>query len=92
MRSRTQGVYQPTITAGRRSTRRCRRATCARAPCSYTASRGLWWGSTGPSSGPEAYLRSRQVEVVVLDDPDCLRLMTRFIAEHPDLWNEDIGE
>jgi cytosine deaminase len=43
-------------------------------------------------SGPEAYLRSRQVEVVVLDDPDCLRLMTRFIAEHPDLWNEDIGE
>jgi cytosine deaminase len=43
-------------------------------------------------SGPEAYLRSRQVEVVVLDDPDCLRLMTRFIAENPDLWNEDIGE
>ncbi len=43
-------------------------------------------------SGPEAYLRSRQVEVVVLDDPDCLRLMTRFIAEHADLWNEDIGE
>ena len=42
--------------------------------------------------GPEAYLRSRNVEVVVLDDPDCLRLMTRFIAEHPDLWNEDIGE
>jgi len=27
-----------------------------------------------------------------VDDPVCVDLMTIFIAEHPDLWNEDIGE
>jgi cytosine deaminase len=32
------------------------------------------------------------VEVLVLDDPECVELMTRFIAEHPALWFEDIGE
>lgn len=42
--------------------------------------------------GNEAYLRSRGVEVVVLDDPDCKRLMDEFIARFPDVWNEDIGE
>jgi cytosine deaminase len=31
------------------------------------------------------------VEVVVLDDPDCIELMTRFIRERPDLWLEDIA-
>jgi cytosine/creatinine deaminase len=42
--------------------------------------------------GGEDYLRSRGVEVVVLDDPGCVRLMTDFIARYPELWNEDIGE
>jgi cytosine deaminase len=42
--------------------------------------------------GPEDYLRSRGVEIVIVDDPECRRLMTDFIKEHPDLWNEDIGE
>ncbi len=42
--------------------------------------------------GAEELLRSRGIEVVVLDDPRCVDLMTRFIAEKPDLWNEDIGE
>lgn len=42
--------------------------------------------------GPEDYLRSRGVELVILDDPTCIRLMEEFIAAHPDLWNEDIGE
>jgi creatinine deaminase len=42
--------------------------------------------------GEEALLASRGVEVVVLDDPTCVELMTTFIAEHPDVWNEDIGE
>lgn len=31
------------------------------------------------------------VEVILLDDPDCVRMMTDFIAARPDLWNEDIG-
>jgi cytosine deaminase len=40
----------------------------------------------------EAYLRSRGVEVVVLDDPECKRLMDEFIERYPEIWNEDIGE
>ena len=36
-------------------------------------------------------LRGHGVEVVLLNDPGCIRLMSRFIAEHPDLWDEDIA-
>ncbi len=42
--------------------------------------------------GNEALLRERGVEVVVADDADCIALMARFIAEKPELWNEDIAE
>jgi cytosine deaminase len=42
--------------------------------------------------GGEDYLRSRGVEVVVLDDPECVAMMEAFIAANPTLWNEDIGE
>ena len=42
--------------------------------------------------GEEALLRSRGVEVEVVDDWRCVELMTRFIAAHPELWDEDIGE
>lgn len=42
--------------------------------------------------GGEALLRSRGVEVVVLDSAECVELMAAFIAAHPDVWNEDIGE
>jgi len=41
--------------------------------------------------GEEQLLRSRGVEVQVLDNPECIALMEQFIREHPDLWNEDIG-
>ncbi|KAI2629725.1 putative cytosine deaminase [Hypoxylon sp. NC1633] len=41
--------------------------------------------------GGEAYLKQRGVEVVVVDSPECKELMDRFIAEKPDVWNEDIG-
>jgi cytosine/creatinine deaminase len=41
--------------------------------------------------GGEDLLVSRGVEVVVLDDDDCVRMMRTFIAENPTLWNEDIG-
>lgn len=36
-------------------------------------------------------LRSRGVEVIVIDDPQATELMADFITEHPGLWNEDIG-
>jgi cytosine deaminase len=42
--------------------------------------------------GGESLLRSRGVEVVNLDSTDCHELLGDFIAEHPDVWNEDIGE
>ena len=42
--------------------------------------------------GGEELLRSRGVEVVVLDDAECVELMRAFIAAHPEVWNEDIGE
>jgi creatinine deaminase len=42
--------------------------------------------------GNEEFLRQRGVEVVILDDPRCVELMARCIAERPELWNEDIGE
>src|ERR671939_1196631 len=41
--------------------------------------------------GEEELLRSRGVRVDVLQDETCVRLMTDFIAAHPELWNEDIG-
>jgi cytosine deaminase len=42
--------------------------------------------------GEEELLRSRGVEVIVLDDAECVAMMEAFIAAEPTLWNEDIGE
>ncbi len=42
--------------------------------------------------GGEDLLRSRGVEVVNLDSDACVALMDAFIAAHPEIWNEDIGE
>jgi cytosine deaminase len=42
--------------------------------------------------GPENWLRSRGVDIVVLDRVDCMRMMEEFIKSNPDLWFEDIGE
>ena len=41
--------------------------------------------------GGHDWLGENGVEVVVLDDTECISLMTDFIAQHPELWNEDIG-
>ena len=42
--------------------------------------------------GEEDLLRSRGVRVDVVQDAGCVALMRRFIADHPALWHEDIGE
>ena len=42
--------------------------------------------------GAEHLFEEACVEVVRLDDPECKAMMADFIAEHPDLWNEDIGD
>ncbi len=41
--------------------------------------------------GEEELLRSRGVQLTVLDDPECIELMARMMREKPVLWNEDIG-
>ena len=41
--------------------------------------------------GPEDYVRSRGVELIILNDPECIQMIRDFIAAKPGLWNEDIG-
>jgi creatinine deaminase len=48
-------------------------------------------GENRTFQGPEDYLRQRGVELVIVDSPECVQLMTDFIAAKPELWNEDIG-
>ncbi len=47
-------------------------------------------GENKTFGGNEEFLRSRGVEVVVLNDPACIAMMEHFIATQPQLWNEDI--
>lgn len=42
--------------------------------------------------GAEDLFRQHGVDVVILDDPACIRMMHDFIRAHADLWNEDIGK
>jgi cytosine deaminase len=49
-------------------------------------------GENTTFGGNEDLLRERGVDVIIADDPDCIALMTRFIEEKPELWNEDIAE
>jgi cytosine/creatinine deaminase len=41
--------------------------------------------------GSEETLRSHGIAVEVLQDPECVQLMKRFIHQHPELWHEDIA-
>ncbi len=49
-------------------------------------------GENRTFKGPEQYLRSRGVELSILDSRECIEMMESFKEENPDLWNEDIGE
>ncbi len=42
--------------------------------------------------GPEDYSASRGIELVILNDPECIQMMQDFIRNKPELWSEDIGE
>jgi creatinine deaminase len=48
-------------------------------------------GENRTFQGPEAYVRSRGVDVTVVDNAACVKLMEDFIRDKPSLWNEDIG-
>jgi creatinine deaminase len=86
--------------AGRLKARDYQRATLysTLSPCDMCSGAALLYkiprvviGENRTFQGPEDYLRSRGVQLTILDDPLCLALMTEFIAEHPSVWNEDIG-
>lgn len=49
-------------------------------------------GENKTFKGPEDYVRSRGVELIILNDLTCIKLMEDFISSNPKLWNEDIGE
>lgn len=48
-------------------------------------------GEAETFAGDIPFLRSRGIEVELLDDENCKALMRRFQNEHPEIWNEDIG-
>lgn len=49
-------------------------------------------GESETFAGGMAWLRESGVLVIDLDDAECKDLLGRFIEEHPEVWNEDIGE
>jgi len=49
-------------------------------------------GDSRTFAGGLEWLRENGVEVIDLDNRECRELMETFIAAHPDIWNEDIGE
>ena len=68
-------------------------------PCSMCSGATLLYGipklvvgENKTFQGPEAYVRSKGVEVEILQDAECIKLMEDFIAAEPELWKEDIGD
>jgi cytosine deaminase len=49
-------------------------------------------GESRTFSGGHDWLAGLGVEILDLDDPECIELLGSFVAEHPELWGEDIGE
>lgn len=49
-------------------------------------------GESRTFPGAREFMESHGVEVIDLDDPECIAMMENFIRENPALWNEDIGE
>jgi len=86
--------------AGRLTAKEYQRATLysTLSPCDMCSGTALLYkipkvviGENVTFQGPEEYVRSRGVELVILQDPACIQLMRDFIANRPALWNEDIG-
>jgi creatinine deaminase len=87
--------------AGRLSATDYRRATLysTLSPCDMCSGTALLYniprivvGENRTFQGPEEYVRSRGVQVDIVNSDECIALMQQFIAAHPELWNEDIGE
>ena len=87
--------------AGRVSAEDYRRATLysTLSPCDMCSGAILLYqipkvvvGENQTFSGPEDYVKSRGVELEIVDDQECKNLMHSFIEANPKLWSEDIGE
>jgi cytosine deaminase len=85
--------------AGRQRSYRDKIMVTTLAPCWYCSGlirqfgiRTLVVGESRNFSGGLDWLRSLGVKVIDLDSQECSDLLTGFIAEHPEIWNEDIGE
>ena len=87
--------------AGRLQAAEYRRATLysTLSPCDMCSGAVLLYGiprvvigENRTFQGPEDYLRSRGVELELVDDSSCRELMEKFISTSPALWQEDIGE
>jgi cytosine deaminase len=86
--------------AGRLTAREYRRCVLysTLSPCDMCSGTALLYriprivvGENQTFQGPETYVRSRGVDLVIVNDAECIRLMREFIAARPELWNEDIG-
>ena len=86
--------------AGRLTARDYARATLysTLSPCDMCSGAALLYkisrivvGENRTFQGPEGLLRSRGVQLEIADDPECIRMMEKFIRDRPELWNEDIG-
>lgn len=86
--------------AGRLSARAYARSTLysTLSPCDMCSGTALLYkipkvivGENKTFQGPEEYVRSRGVDLTIVDDPRCIALMEAFIRDQPELWNEDIG-
>ena len=87
--------------AGRLKAADYRRATLysTLSPCDMCSGTALLYeipriviGENRNFQGPEEYVASRGVELEIVDDPECVEMMARFIDENRALWDEDIGE
>ena len=87
--------------AGRLKAADYRRATLysTLSPCDMCSGTALLYdipkiviGENRTFQGPEDYMRSRGVELEIVNSNECYQLMQEFIADKPELWNEDIGE
>jgi creatinine deaminase len=87
--------------AGRLSAKDYRKSTLysTLSPCDMCSGAALLYGiptivvgENRNFQGPEDYVRSRGVNLIIMDDKECISMMDDFIKDRPELWNEDIGE
>lgn len=85
--------------AGRQRSYRDKIMVTTLAPCWYCSGLVLQFrigmvivGESVNFAGGIDWLRERGVEVVDLASPECINMLAAYIQEHPEVWNEDIGE